>query len=188
MPRPKRCCGPFDAALLDLRLACEAGLDLLPALLRQAPGLPIVVITAYATVETAIEAMRRGAFDYLPRALTPDQLRLVFDRGAGGRRLQSQVEELAEEVRAAVPEADLQTAEPAMRQALDVACRKWRWWTPPQGQSASEGASPPLPGLRPGIKRSCVGCPSPAGNSNERCDSMYPSRSPLTPLSGGQAW
>ena len=115
--------GPFDAALLDLRLAREAGLDLLPALLRQAPGLPIVVITAYATIETAVEAMRRGAFDYLPKPFTPDQLRLVFDRVARLRRLQSQVEELAAEVRTAVPEADLQTAEPAMRQALDVAYR-----------------------------------------------------------------
>jgi NtrC-family two-component system response regulator AlgB len=114
---------PFDAALLDLRLAREAGLDLLPALLRLAPGLPVVVITAYATIETAVEAMRRGAFDYLPKPFTPDQLRLVFDRVARVRRLQSQVEELEEQVRAAVPEADLQTTEPAMKQALDVAYR-----------------------------------------------------------------
>jgi two-component system, NtrC family, response regulator AlgB len=115
--------GTFDAALLDLRLAREAGLDLLPALLRLAPGLPVVVITAYATIETAVEAMRRGAFDYLPKPFTPDQLRLVFDRVAKLRRLQSQVEELEEQVRAAVPEADLQTTEPAMTQALDVAYR-----------------------------------------------------------------
>src|SRR5437762_1856108 len=74
--------GQFDVAFLDLRLAREQGLDVLPALLRLAPGLPVVVVTAYATIETAVEAMRRGAFDYLPKPFTPDQIRLVLDRVA----------------------------------------------------------------------------------------------------------
>ena len=115
--------GPYDVALLDLRLAREAGLELLPALLRVAPGLPVVVVTAYATIETAVEAMRRGAVDYLPKPFTPDQLRLAFDRVARLRRLESRVEELAEQIRSVVPEADLQTEEPVMRQALEVAYR-----------------------------------------------------------------
>src|SRR5262245_11999791 len=114
---------PFDLAFLDLRLGDEQGLDLLPVLVRVAPGLPVVVITAYATIETAVEAMRRGAFDYLPKPFTPDQLRLLFDRIARVRRLQSQVEALEEQVRAVAPEVDLQTTEPAMQQALDVAFR-----------------------------------------------------------------
>jgi two-component system, NtrC family, response regulator AlgB len=112
---------PFAMALLDLRLAQEQGLDLLPRLLALAPGLHVVVVTAYATIETAVEAMRRGAFDYLPKPFTPDQLRVVLDRIASMRRLQSQVEELEEQVRAVVPEVDLQTSEPKMREALDVA-------------------------------------------------------------------
>jgi NtrC-family two-component system response regulator AlgB len=111
----------FDIVFLDLRLAREQGLDLLPALLRLNPGLAVVVITAYATIETAVEAMRRGAFDYLPKPFTPDQLRLVLDRVAQVRRLRSHVEDLEAQVRAAVPEADLQTAEPVMQEALDVA-------------------------------------------------------------------
>ena len=112
---------PFDTALLDLRLAQEQGLDLLPRLLTLAPGLQVVVVTAYATIETAVEAMRRGAFDYLPKPFTPDQLRVVLDRIARVRLLQSHVEELEEQVRSVVPEVDLQTSEPAMRAALDVA-------------------------------------------------------------------
>src|SRR5437660_1680624 len=72
----------FDVAFLDLRLAREKGLDVLPALLRLAPGLSVVVITAYATIETAVEAMRRGAFDYLPKPFTPNQLRVVLDKVA----------------------------------------------------------------------------------------------------------
>jgi len=111
----------FDVAFLDLRLAREQGLDLLPALLGLAPGLDIVVMTAYATIETAVEAMRRGAFDYLPKPFTPDQLRIVLDRVTRVRRLQSHVDDLEQQVRSVVPEADLQTEEPAMRQALEMA-------------------------------------------------------------------
>ena len=85
------------------------GLDLLPRLLTLAPGLHVVVVTAYATIETAVEAMRRGAFDYLPKPFTPDQLRLVLDRIARMRRLQSQVDELEAQVRSVVPEVDLET-------------------------------------------------------------------------------
>ena len=55
--------GIFDVAFLDLRLGQEQGMDVLPGLLRLAPGLAVVVMTAYATIETAVEAMRRGAFD-----------------------------------------------------------------------------------------------------------------------------
>jgi NtrC-family two-component system response regulator AlgB len=112
---------PFEMALLDLRLAQEQGLDLLPRLLNLAPGLQVVIVTAYATIETAVEAMRRGACDYLPKPFTPDQLRVVLDRIARMRRLQSQVEELEEQVRAVLPEVDLQTNEPEMQQALEVA-------------------------------------------------------------------
>ena len=93
----------------------------MPRLLSLAPGLHVVIVTAYATIETAVEAMRRGAFDYLPKPFTPDQLRVVLDRIAHMRRLQSQVEELEEQVRSVVPEVDLQTSEPNMREALDVA-------------------------------------------------------------------
>jgi NtrC-family two-component system response regulator AlgB len=110
----------FDVALLDLRLGNEQGLDLLPVLLRLAPGLPVIVITAYATVETAVEAMRRGAMDYLPKPFTPDQLRQVLERVTQTRRLQVQVEELTDQVRSIVPEADLQTQEPSMREVLEV--------------------------------------------------------------------
>jgi two-component system, NtrC family, response regulator AlgB len=112
---------PFEVAFLDLRLAQEQGLDLLPRLLRIASRLQVIIVTAHATIETAVEAMRRGAFDYLPKPFTPDQLRVVLDRIARMRQLQVQVDELEEQVRAVVPEVDLQTDVPQMREALEVA-------------------------------------------------------------------
>src|SRR5262249_37662004 len=75
-------------------------------------------------IETAVEAMRRKAFDYLPKPFTPDQLRAVLDRVARLRRLQTQVEALEEQIRAVVPEADLRTGEPARRQARGRAFRR----------------------------------------------------------------
>jgi NtrC-family two-component system response regulator AlgB len=113
----------FDLAFLDLRLGREQGLELLPRLLRLAPGLDVVVITAYATIATAVEAMRLGAFDYLPKPYEPEQLRLALERAARVRRLQSRVAGLEDQVRSIVPEADLQTEEPAMRAAIDLALK-----------------------------------------------------------------
>lgn len=115
--------GLFDVAFLDLRLGQEKGLDLLPQLLRIAPGLAVVVITAYATIEIAVEAMRCGAVDFLPKPFTPNEIRIVLDRVSRLRRLQSHVDDLEERVRSVIPEVDLETDDTAMRHALDVAFR-----------------------------------------------------------------
>lgn len=57
----------FDAALLDLRLATESGLELVRPLRTLAPDLVIVLLTGYASVATAVDAIKRGADDYLPK-------------------------------------------------------------------------------------------------------------------------
>src|SRR5262249_49575031 len=111
----------FDAAFLDLRLGRDSGMDLLPLLLREVPGLAVVVITAHATIASAVEAMRAGAFDYLPKPFTPDQLRIVLERWRNVQRLKNQLASLEEQMRSAMPEMDLHTQEPAMQQALDLA-------------------------------------------------------------------
>ncbi len=113
----------FDLVFLDLRLGRESGLDLLPQLLRSAPGVGVVVMTAFAAIDTAVEAMRRGAFDYLPKPFTPEQLRLLLARWEQQRGLRVEVDDLREQVRAAVPEADLHSEEPAVLAALDLAFR-----------------------------------------------------------------
>lgn len=110
----------FDLALLDLRLGRDDGLVVLPDLLAAAPGLGVIVVTAHATVGTAVEAMRRGAFDYLPKPFTPEQLRVAVDRWQTVRGLRRELDELR---RQAPPDTDLSTAEPVMQAALDVAFR-----------------------------------------------------------------
>jgi DNA-binding NtrC family response regulator len=70
----------FHVAFLDLRLGKEHGLDLLPELLRLAPEVAVVVVTAFATFQTAVDALHLGALDYLPKPFTPEQVRQVFAR------------------------------------------------------------------------------------------------------------
>ena len=57
----------FDAVFLDLKLHQENGLETLEGILRMAPEAAVVIVTAFTSIETAVEAMRLGAFDYLPK-------------------------------------------------------------------------------------------------------------------------
>jgi NtrC-family two-component system response regulator AlgB len=111
---------PFDLAFCDLRLGQESGLDLLPRLLAERPGLEVVVITAYATVDTAVEAMRRGAKDYLPKPFTPAQIRHLVERALERRSLTRRLCDLEARLEEAAPEAVLETASPRMQAVLEV--------------------------------------------------------------------
>ena len=64
----------FDIAFIDLRLEGENGMDLIPPLLAETPWMKVVVITANATIETAVEAMRRGAADYIEKPFSVHDL------------------------------------------------------------------------------------------------------------------
>ncbi len=112
--------GEFEVALLDLKLNGESGLDLLPELLKSQPQLEVVVFTAYASVETAVEAMRRGAADYIPKPFTPEQIRRVLGKVTQARKLQQRVAELESRLSADAPEAELASAEPAMAKVFEV--------------------------------------------------------------------
>ncbi len=78
----------FDLLLVDLRMPGMDGLSLLRAALAKDAGLTVVVITAFPTVDTAIDAMRHGAFDYVTKPFDPDHLRAVVDRALAQRRLE----------------------------------------------------------------------------------------------------
>jgi len=117
---------PFDLAFLDLRIRDANGIDWLPSLLALRPALAIVVITAYATFDTAVEAIKRGAVDYLPKPFTPAQIRRVVEQVAQRRAIEARVTALQGRLAEEVPEADLETASPAMQAVLDLAFRAAR--------------------------------------------------------------
>jgi NtrC-family two-component system response regulator AlgB len=110
----------FDVAFLDLKLDGESGLDLLPELLKLDPQLEVVVFTAYASVETAVEAMRRGAADYIPKPFTPQQIRHVLGKIAEARKLRRRVAELESRLSADAPAPELASAEPAMQAIFEL--------------------------------------------------------------------
>ncbi len=76
----------FDLALLDLRLKDMSGLDVLEHLRQQWPATPVILITAHASLETAIRALRQGAHDYLLKPCSVDELRQSVAAGLVKRR------------------------------------------------------------------------------------------------------
>src|SRR5262245_21457483 len=114
---------PFEVAFLDLRLAGESGLDLIAKLLAARPELAIVIVTAYATVETAVEAMRRGAADYLQKPFTAAQIGHTVERIAARRALLARVAELESRLAEVTPELELASESAKLRGLLDSAQR-----------------------------------------------------------------
>src|SRR5436305_301950 len=78
-----------DVVLLDVRLADMGGLEAFDRIRAIDPGLPVILITAYATTETAIEAMKRGAFEYLLKPVDFHQLREVVGKAVELSRLRT---------------------------------------------------------------------------------------------------
>jgi NtrC-family two-component system response regulator AlgB len=111
----------FDLVFLDLRLGMDNGLDFLPRLRAESPWAKVIVITAYASIETAVEAMKRGATDYLPKPFEPAQVLLLTQKVAEQRQLERKVEALQSALGSMDAEADLPTNTPAMREAIDLA-------------------------------------------------------------------
>ena len=111
----------FDLAFVDLKLGKEDGLDLIPRLKAGSPWIKIVVITAFASIETAVEAIRRGASDYLAKPFNPDQIKLLARRMAQIRALETEVVSLKEDLQRLGPEAGLQSRNPAMQRVIETA-------------------------------------------------------------------
>jgi len=113
----------FDVAFLDLKLNNESGMELLPRLLKNNPDLDIVVFTAYASIENAVEAMSAGAVDYIPKPFTPEQIRQVLGKIVHRRKLEGRLAELESRLSANSPTTDLATTEPAVQKVYDMALK-----------------------------------------------------------------
>ena len=111
----------FELAFVDLRLGTEDGLDLIPALLAATPWLKIIVITAYASIDTAVEAMRRGATDYIPKPFTPAQIELAVRKVFEMRSLEQRIATLQEDLGRVHPEIDFKSTSGSMQRAVDLA-------------------------------------------------------------------
>jgi two-component system, NtrC family, response regulator AlgB len=111
----------FDAAFLDLRLGDEDGLELIPKMITLEPKLAVIVFTAYSSIDTAVEAMRRGAVDYLAKPFTPEQVRSTLGRIESARRLENRVVELESLVSDSQALADFNSEEPVVQKLFETA-------------------------------------------------------------------
>jgi two-component system, NtrC family, response regulator AlgB len=111
----------FDLAFVDLRLGTENGLDLILAFLGASPWIKIIVITAYASVDTAVEAMRRGATDYIAKPFTPEQVQIVTDRVAVVRTMEQRIATMKEDLERLHPEVSFTSQHPGVQRALELA-------------------------------------------------------------------
>jgi NtrC-family two-component system response regulator AlgB len=113
----------FDVVFLDLRLGSASGLELLPKILLENPAAAVIMITAYATFDTAVDAIRKGAKDYLPKPFTPAQIEHVLARLSTERDLRRKVHDLEARLGETIPEIDLETRSPKMSAILETARR-----------------------------------------------------------------
>jgi len=67
----------FDLIFLDLKMPKRNGMEVLESIKKQYPNIPVVMITGYASIETAVEATQKGAFNFIPKPFTPDELKTV---------------------------------------------------------------------------------------------------------------
>jgi len=111
----------FDLAFVDLKLGQENGMDLIPILLSDSPWIKIVVITAHASIESAVEAIKRGAADYIAKPFTPDQVKFLTRRIGRIRELETEIAVLKEDVQRLGPEDRLQSMNAGMRRVIETA-------------------------------------------------------------------
>lgn len=113
--------GAVDVCFLDVNLGQEDGLVVLEKLLQAQPSLVVVMFTAFANISTAVEAMRRGAFDFIPKPFTPDQIRQVLDKVARARKLEQRVQQLETQLTEQSPQIDFESGEPSVQRLLQMA-------------------------------------------------------------------
>ena len=89
----------FDAVLLDLRLPGAGGLDALRRIKERRPEAVVIVVTGYGTVQSAVQAMKNGAYDYVTKPFSLDELKMLLERVATHLKLKSENRLLREKVK-----------------------------------------------------------------------------------------
>jgi NtrC-family two-component system response regulator AlgB len=114
---------PIDAMFLDLMLGREQGLDVLSEIKARDLEVSVIVFTAQASIESAVEAMRRGAYDYIQKPFIPEDIKQKLARLAQERQARTRIKNLEGQVAEAQPGLMLESSEPAVTRAFETAFR-----------------------------------------------------------------
>ena len=112
---------PYDLVITDLKMPGIPGMEVLRKIRAGSPDVPVLVITAFGNVETAVAAMKEGAYDFIGKPFHRDQLLLAVGKALDRRRLATEVRDLR--IRASGVGRDIVSVSPAMRRLLEVTDR-----------------------------------------------------------------
>lgn len=113
----------IDTVLTDLRLGGRSGLDLCQAISEQRPDVPVVVMTAFGSLDTAVEAIRAGAYDFVTKPFELDRIRVTVERALEHRALRQRVVRLEETLHGAPRFGGLLGKSAAMQRVFDLVDR-----------------------------------------------------------------
>ncbi len=114
---------PADVVVLDLRLPDQTGMELLPLLKAADPGLAVIMMTAYGEVETAVAAVRAGAYHFLEKPIALPELKLLIDQALESRQLRSELDRYRDGYRWQFADVALVGRSPALRRVADMITR-----------------------------------------------------------------
>ncbi len=114
---------PIDVVLSDVRMPEFSGLDLLKSIHAQQPETIMILMTAYATIESAVEAVKAGAYDYITKPVGVDELRLLLSRALEHRSLRQEVHRLRSSLDSRFGFEAIIGKSPALMDVLDTAIR-----------------------------------------------------------------
>lgn len=115
--------GIFDLCIVDLKLAGRNGISLMTELHSVNPEMPVIILTGHASVESAVEAMKKGAYGYLTKPFNTPELLLQIERALENRRLNFEIQRLKELLQERYDFSNIIARSEGMRKVLDVVSR-----------------------------------------------------------------
>jgi DNA-binding NtrC family response regulator len=109
----------WDLALVDIKMPGMDGMELQARLAEADPDLTVIIMTGYASVETAVQALKRGAYDYITKPIDPDELSHLAARAIEHRQTRQEVARLRENLEEIYPHTELVGKSPAMRKVWE---------------------------------------------------------------------
>jgi DNA-binding NtrC family response regulator len=110
----------FDLALLDIKMPGMDGIELQARLHDVDPDLTVIIMTGYASVDTAVQALKRGAYDYITKPVDPDELLHLVSKAIEHRRTRQEVVRLRENLQQIFPQSQLIGGSPAMKRVFEL--------------------------------------------------------------------
>jgi DNA-binding NtrC family response regulator len=110
----------WDVALLDIKMPGIDGIELQNRLREADPDLIVIIMTGYASVETAIQALKQGAYDYICKPFEPDELVHTINNALEHRRARKEVVQLREHLQEALPRVPIIGVSPAMKRVYEM--------------------------------------------------------------------